>query len=184
MTTGIRKILFSILLAAMVYLGYQYMIKPANSALLDKKVEIRTKLDKLSKLDNSEFANVTADYLDSQLEELQNTLKGLEDKLPYTNEIDKVLHSITVIVQKQGLNPKTIRTLKQKNNNGYVEQPLRMVMTGNYDAFYSFLLELEQLPRIMKINEITLKKLGKTQGQITADFTVSIFFQDKLVVSR
>jgi Tfp pilus assembly protein PilO len=89
-----------------------------------------------------------------------------------------VLEQVTVIAQKQGLKPKTIRTLKRKDNSGYIEQPLKMELEGNFSSFYSFLLELEKLPRIMKIRELELDKHTQQDGQITADFIVSIFFQN------
>ena len=178
MTSGIRKIVFSILLLGVVYVGYQYMIKPANRSLFEKKARTETKLAKLTQLDNSGCSDVTAEYLDEQLEKLQEAIKSLEDRLPPTSEIDKVLRNVTVIVQKQGLNPKTIRTLKQKNNNGYIEQPLKMELTGNFNSFYSFLLELERLPRIMKIRNLEMKKCKDKEGMIGASFVVSIFFQN------
>ena len=67
----------------------------------------------------------------------------------------------------------------RKNNSGYIEQPLKMELTGNFDSFYSFLLEIEKLPRIMKIRELNLKKQTEGEGQIAANFVVSIFFQNK-----
>ena len=88
---------------------------------------------------------------------------------------------MTVIAQKQGLKSKTFRTLKKKDNSGYVEQPLRMELVGNFSSFYSFLLELEKLPRIIKIRELKLDKKTITEGQISADFILSIFFQNKTV---
>jgi len=90
-----------------------------------------------------------------------------------------VLEQVTVIAQKQGLKPKTIRTLKKQDNSGYIEQPLKMELVGNFSSFYSFLLELEKLPRIMKIRELKLDKQASTEGQIAADFVISIFFQNK-----
>ena len=53
-----------------------------------------------------------------------------------------------------------------------------MELEGNFSSFYSFLLELEKLPRIMKIRELELNKHTQQDGQITADFIVSIFFQN------
>ncbi|MHC4362714.1 MAG: type 4a pilus biogenesis protein PilO, partial [Planctomycetota bacterium] len=85
----------------------------------------------------------------------------------------------TVIGEKQDLKPKTIRTLKRKDNSGYIEQPLRMQLVGNFNSFYSFLLELEKLPRIMKLRNLDLRKLNEQEGQIATDFVVSIFFQNK-----
>ena len=175
--TGIfRKAVFFILLLGVAVLGYQYMIRPANKHLAEAKGQVETKLAKLAEF---ERANAATEGLTKQLEELQEAVEFFESKLPPTNEIDKVLRDVTVIAEKLGLKPKTIRTLTKKNNSGYIEQPLKMELEGNFNSFYSFLLELEQLPRIMKIRELELKKQKKGEGQITANFIVSIFFQSK-----
>ncbi len=176
MTDSFRKAVFFVLLVGVAVAGYQYMIKPANKHLFEAKERVQAKLDKL---DEFEKATAAAEGLTKQLEQLQEAIAFFESKLPPTSEIDKVLEQVTVIAQKQGLKPKTIRTLKKKNNSGYIEQPLKMGLVGNFNSFYSFLLELEKLPRIMKIRELTLDKEAKNEGQIEADFIVSIFFQNK-----
>ena len=174
MTGSFRKTVFFILLLGTAYVGYQYMIKPANRHLAEAKERVQTKLAKLAEF---EKATAAAEDLNKQLEQLQEAIKFFESKLPPTSEIDKVLQDVTVIGEKQGLKPKTIRTLKKKDNSGYIEQPLKMELVGNFNSFYSFLLELEKLPRIMKIRELELKKQTKDEGQIAANFIVSIFFQ-------
>jgi Tfp pilus assembly protein PilO len=45
-----------------------------------------------------------------------------------------------------------------------------MQLVGNFNSFYSFMLELEKLPRIMKIRELELDKQKDHEGQIIADF--------------
>jgi type IV pilus assembly protein PilO len=175
MTDSVRKAVFFILLIALAVVGYKYMIKPANKNLADAKERVQTKLDKLEEF---EKASAAAEGLTKQLEQLQEAITFFESKLPPTSEIHKVLEQVTVIAQKQGLKPKTIRTLQKKDNSGYVEQPLKMGLVGDFNSFYSFLLELEKLPRIMKIRELKLEKDVKDEGQITADFIVSIFFQN------
>lgn len=179
MTSGFRKAVFFVLLIGLAVVGYQYMIRPANKHLAEAKQRVDAKLEKLT-----EFERTTAatEDLTKQLEQLQEAITFFESRLPPTSEIHKVLEQVTIIAQKQGLKPKTIRTLDKKDNNGYIEQPLNMELVGNFNAFYSFLLELETLPRIMKIRELELDKLDKQvkeEGQIAADFIVSIFFQDK-----
>jgi len=174
MTGGFRKAVFFILLLGLAAVGYQCMIKPANRRLAEAKGRVETKLAKLAEF---EQASAATEGLTKQLEQLQEAVEFFESKLPPTNEIDKVIRDVTVIAEKQGLKPKTIRTLTKKGNSGYIEQPLKMELGGNFNSFYSFLLELEKLPRIMKIRELELKKQTKDEGQITADFIVSIFFQ-------
>ncbi len=176
MTSGFRKAVFFILLLGVTIVGYQYMIKPANKHLAEAKGRVQVKLNKLAEFEQTTAA---AESLTKQLEQLQEAIQFFESKLPPTSEIHKVLEQVTVIAQKEGLKPKTIRTLNKKDNSGYIEQPLKMQLEGNFNSFYSYLLELEKLPRIMKIRELQLHKQEQSEGQIAADFIVSIFFQNK-----
>jgi type IV pilus assembly protein PilO len=175
MTSGLRKVVFFVLLVGVACIAYQFMIKPANKLLAEGKAKLQVKSAKLKEF---EQATAAAESLHKQLEQLHDAIEFFESKLPPTSEIDKVLRDVTVIGEKQGLKPKTIRTLKKKNNSGYIEQPLKMELVGNFRSFYSFLLELEKLPRIMKIRELKLEKQTQQEGQITTNFVVSIFFQN------
>jgi type IV pilus assembly protein PilO len=177
MTGNFRKAVFFVLLLGVAVVGYQYMIKPANTHLAEVKGRVDTKFAQLAKFQQ---ASAVAEDLAKQLDQLQEAIGVFESRLPPKSQIHEVLQQVTVIAQKEGLEPKTIRTLKDKNNSGYIEQPLRMELVGNFSSFYSFLLELENLPRIMKIRELNLEKQTDGEGQIAADFIVSIFFQNKV----
>ena len=176
MTSSFRKLVFFVLLLGVSYLAYQYMIKPANSELIKKKAQVENKLAKLAEF---EKATVAAKDMSAQLEQLQEAIDFFESKLPPTSEIDKVLQDVTLIGKRQGVRCKTIRRLKQKDNLGYIEQLLKLELVGNFNSFYSFLLELEKLPRIMKVRRLELDKQAEHEGQIAANFIVSIFFQNK-----
>jgi len=175
MTGSFRKVVFFVLLVGVAFVGYQYMVKPANARLAESKGRVDAKLAQLAKFQE---ASTAAESLTKQLEQLQEAMEFFESKLPPKSQIHEVLEQVTVIAQRQGLKPKTIRTLKKKNNSGYIEQPLKMALEGNFSSFYSFLLELEKLPRIMKIRELGLGRQKNSDGEITADFIVSIFFQN------
>lgn len=176
MTSGLRKIVFFILVVGVALIAYQYMIKPANEHLAEAKLRVSVKLEKLKEF---EEATAAAENLTKQLEQLQEAIDFFESKLPPTSEIHKVLKNVTVIAQQRGLLPKAIKTEKIENNSGYVEQPLKMQLVGNFNSFYSFLLEIEKLPRIMQISKLKLEKQKDQEGQITADLVVSIYFQNK-----
>ncbi len=175
MTGNFRKFVFFLLLVGVAVVGYQYMIKPANARLAESKSRVDAKLTQLAKFQE---ASTAAEDLSKQLEQLKEAMEFFESKLPPKSQIHEVLEQVTVIAQKQGLKPKTIRTLVKKDNSGYIEQPLKMTLEGNFGSFYSFLLELEKLPRIMKIRELELDRHKEGDGVITADFIVSIFFQN------
>ena len=176
MTSNFRKAVFFILLVGLAVVGYQYMIKPANKDLAEIKAKVDSKQEQLIKF---EEATAAAEDITKQLDKLQEAIDFFESKLPPKSQIHEVLEQVTVIAQKEGLKPKTIRTLSNKDNSGYVEQPIKMELVGNFSSFYSFLLELEKLPRIMKIRELELDKHNFSEGEISASFIVSIFFQNE-----
>jgi len=177
MSSALRKFILFALLVVISYVAYRYMIMPANQHLSEQRIRVETKLNKLQEL---EKATAAAKDLNEQLEQLEEALAFFESKLPPTEEIDQVLQDVTLIGENQGVKRKSIRRMTTKeSNNGYVEQPLELKLEGNFNSFYSFLLELEKLPRIMKIREMNLEKKDGEEGQISADFVVSIFFQDK-----
>jgi len=178
MTSGIRHFIFFILIAGMVYISWAYMIKPANNALTQERSNLEQKRAKLAELDR---AKVTAEDLKTQLQRVEDAIKLFESKLPPQSQIHTVLENVTLIAQKNGLTPKTISTLKPMENRGYIEQPLKMELHGDFNSYYAFLLELERLDRITKIRELTLKKKSQTEGITEATFVMSIFFQNTKV---
>lgn len=174
MNSSLRKTLFSILLFGVTIIAYQFMIKPANRSLAEQKVRVQVKSAKFEQI------IATAKDLNKQLGQLQDAIDFFESKLPSKSETHKILEQVTIIAQNKGLKTKTIRTMKRRDNSGYIEQPLKMQLQGDFNAFYSFLIELERLPRIIKIRELKLRKESKEQGKVTADFIVSIFFQNEV----
>ncbi|HUW18748.1 MAG TPA: type 4a pilus biogenesis protein PilO [Sedimentisphaerales bacterium] len=176
MTSGLRKVVFFVILLGVAVVAYQFMIRPANKHLAEQKVKVRTKLAKLTEFEETSAA---AEGLSKQLEQLEEAVKFFESKLPPSSEIDKVLRDVTVIMEEKGLRSKRVSRLKEKDNSGYIEQPLKMELVGNFNSFYSFLLELEKLPRIMRIRELELKKQSRQEGEVTTNFVVSIFFQNR-----
>ncbi|MCK4999884.1 MAG: type 4a pilus biogenesis protein PilO [Anaerohalosphaera sp.] len=175
MSSTIRKIIFLVVLLGLTFVAYAYMIKPANQELTTQRNKVTQDLAKLIEL---EKATADAESIAKQMEEMKNAIDFFESKLPPKSEIHTVLEDITVIAKNQGLTSKSIRTLKQKTYEGYIEKPLKMELSGDFSSYYSFLLELEKMDRIAKIQELSLKKKSKHEGQTEAVFVVSVFFQD------
>ena len=178
MNSGTRHIIFFVLIVAMVYVSYAYMIKPANEHLTKQRVQMEASHDKLEEL---KHATAASEDLNKSLEQMEKAIKEFESKLPPSSEIHTVLENVTLIAQRHGLTTKTIRTLKTSSNQGYIEQPLEMELDGNFNAYYAFLLELERMDRITKIRQLELRKSDKQEGQTQAKFIMSIFFQNSRV---
>lgn len=173
MNSSLRYLIFFVLIVGMGYVSWAYMIKPANEHLTQERTKMETMTAKLNEL---EQATAAAKDLADQLKKIEEAIEAFESKLPPSSEIHTVLEDVTLIAQRHGLTPKNIRTQKNLNNRGYIEQPLAMELHGNFNSYYAFLLELEQLDRITKIRELKLEKSDR-EGQTKATFVMSIFFQ-------
>ncbi|MBM4102795.1 MAG: hypothetical protein FJ263_01925 [Planctomycetes bacterium] len=175
MNSGIRHFVFFVLMIGLAYASWAYMIRPADAVLAQQRAALEEKQAKLAELDS---AGSTAMSLDEQIKQVEQAIRKFESKLPPTSQIHMVLENVTLLAQKHGLTPKTISTLKTSENSGYIEQPLKMELQGDFNSYYAFLLELERMDRITKIRELMLKKKDKFEGQAEATFVMSIFFMD------
>jgi hypothetical protein len=52
-----------------------------------------------------------------------------------------------------------------------------MNISGDFNGFYSFLLQLEKLARITRVTQMNLQKIDEHDGQMQAQLTLSIFFE-------
>jgi type IV pilus assembly protein PilO len=81
------------------------------------------------------------------------------------------------MAEANSLATKTVRTLKSERFAGYSEQPIQMSLSGNFNGFYLFLQQLEKLPRITRVTNMTLTKINDRDGEMQASMTLSIYFE-------
>lgn len=65
-----------------------------------------------------------------------------------------------------------------------MEQPLELTMEGGFRGFYEFLIRLEKLPRITRIPDMRIRRSDSVDGEMKAEFTLSIYFQDSQEVPK
>ena len=178
MKFGIRELLFVGFLAAIPVGAYFWVFKPAKENLQTQQAALQAKEKKLTNLKNSlvGIKNIT-----DEVDKLTEAVEFFENKLPARHEIHKVLDDVTRIADRQSLETRLFQTLKPKPFANFCEQPIEMEVYGDFDSYYQFLLELEQLPRITKVRKILLKKDDKKEGAMTANFLLSIFFDNSNV---
>ena len=173
MKFGLRELLFFGLLAAIPIGSWIWIFKPANENWVDHREKYTQQQAKLEELTQ---ALQKIDDLNAEVEKLAEAVEFFENKLPKQHEIHKVLEDVTKIADSQNLETKLFKTQKPKPFSVYNEQPIEMELHGNFEAFYQFLLDLEQMPRITKISEMEIEKDQRNPGAMTVKFTLSIFY--------
>lgn len=175
MQIGPRTLIFIVLLLAMPIVAYLMLFQPMKENLEKAKAEIRQKNDKLASLNT---AMAGQKNLTEEIEKLKKALEFLEGKLPEEKEMDKVLKEVWQIAEKNGLNTKSVRSLKAQYGASYSEQPIRMVIVGAFSpGFFNFLKEVEALPRLTRIGEMKIDKDEKTSGVVTVDLVLTVYFE-------
>jgi type IV pilus assembly protein PilO len=174
MKLGLRELLFVGVILGLMAGSYLFKFRPDNARRLAMKAEIATKQRELG-----DFRRSTgqADDLSRRGNDLQRAITFFENKLPQEKEMDKILKEVWQMAEATSLQTRTIKTLKSERAAGYCEQPIQMSLSGDFNGFYSFLLQVEKLSRITRIHQMRLEKVQDHEGEVQAQLTLSIFFE-------
>ena len=114
---------------------------------------------------------------------VMTVLSPLITTLPSTKEMDNVLRQVSNLARDRDLRVPDFRKSDRPIGAGVaLEQPIDIEITGNFDGFYQFLLELENLPRITRMRDLTLaRQQGRSSDdslpEMKAEFTLSIYYE-------
>lgn len=179
MRIGLREIVFALLLAAIPLGSWWFVFRPRNAREAEMTQQIEAKQAKLRQL------NATIGAIGDIQGEIASLEKGigfLRSKLPNEKEIDKVLQEVWRLAETNHLITKSIRTQEKPDvsysaSASHMEQPIQMKLEGDFRGFYSFMLALENQPRIMRIKKLTLDRPEKAaDGFMQATFEMTVFF--------
>lgn len=174
MRFGLREMIFILVLLAMPVAAYIFVFEPRNAQIVELRREIQQKQQKLAQL---EAATKSINDLGQEIDRLSEAVTLFEQKLPQEREVEVILKEIWELAAKHKLTPKSVRTDKPVVSPTCAELPIRLVIQGDFDGYYSFLLDLEKLRRITRNPQMVLRKETKAEGAMTADMVLSIFFE-------
>jgi len=189
MKFGLRELFFFAVLLAVPLAAWMFLFKPRNDDITKAKAEIEIKQTNLKKL-----AEVTSKISDIGLaiEQGRESIALIEAKLPSEQSVDLILEQVWSLAKKNRLTVKSVKSEKAVPAALYMELPLKMQMEGQFDGFYQFMLELENLPRITRIYQLKLERAGSDlmpskkgeaaegelpPGSMTTEFILSIYFE-------
>jgi type IV pilus assembly protein PilO len=118
---------------------------------------LQSQLEKLER-DLVESRAVAAN-LSTFTEELENLSRQLDEaleKLPDSAELPVLLTDITSVGKKSGLEFRSFRPRSELNRNFYAEVPIDIELQGSYHNLGLFLDRVAHLPRIVRINEVSI----------------------------
>ena len=174
MRFGIRELLFLIVLFALPVAAYIWVFKPRNQEIEQARVEIQQKQERLDQL-NATTARISD--LGRAIESGREAIQVVEAKLPPEQNVDEVLKQAWKIARRHNLKIRMVEPDEKVSAMRYMELPISVELEGNFDGFYQFLLDLEQLPRLTRIKQLKMKRHQDLNGAMTAEFSLSIYFE-------
>lgn len=183
MRFGFRELIFLVVLLAVPVASWWYVFKPRNAEIQQALREIEIKQTKLDKL--REVAK-RIDDIGLAIEQGREAVELVEAKLPNREQVEDILENVWQLAKRNRLTLRSVESEKPVPAALYMEQPLKMVVTGRFDGFYQFLLEMENLSRITRVPRMNLERLSDSgglddadidSGLMTAEFTLSIYFE-------
>jgi type IV pilus assembly protein PilO len=183
MRLGFRELVFFMVLLAVPVASFFYVFKPRNDEISQARREIAVKQ---TRLDTLAAVAAKIDDIGLEIEKGRESVQMIEAKLPSEQDVEGILEQIWQIAKRNGLTMKSVKSDKPVQAALYMELPLKIQLEGEFDGFYQFLLELENLPRITRIHQLKLERAdGKSApdaellppGSMKADFTLSIYFE-------
>ncbi|MCH2142749.1 MAG: type 4a pilus biogenesis protein PilO [Phycisphaerales bacterium] len=127
--------------------------------------------------------------LEDALATAENLVTQIEAKLPPRRDVEVVLEQTWQIAERNGLTVRSFKTKPAVPSGLYMELPLEVSMSGPFEGFYRFLIDLEGLPRITRIAEMSIQESGMQlrgpgnelpPGSIAAQFVLSVYFSDSV----
>lgn len=191
MRFGLRELIFLVVLLAVPIASFMFVFKPRNEEINQARQEVDAKTEKLEQLRQVQGQ---LNDLGQAIEEWRKAIEMIEAKLPSERGIEDILEQVWNLAEDNGLQILGTHAEPAVPAATYMELPLKIEMYGDFDGFYQFLLELEQLPRITRVHEMAVNRAGHTsrgsrgrsrrgpadevpEGTMEAEFILSIYYQ-------
>lgn len=175
MNPAVKQITFLGVLLAVPVSSYFLVFQPQNDAI---EAAERTIKERQTSLERLRAATAQSADLEKANTEMHEAISNLENRLPSGKDLDSVLSNVADIAAGEGLELQQFKKLTKVIQAGLAtEQPLELKIRGDFDAFYRFLLRLEQLPRITRLTDMKLLRDDGSDGHVSVTCTLSIYYQ-------
>lgn len=180
MKFGLREIIFVNLMLALLAASWWFGFKK----VAERKDQLRAEMTvKQAELVDLEEATADVADLQKQIEDLQKAIDFFEGKLPREKEVNDLLREVSKAAEGSQLEIRQFEPVLTVRGSHYSELPVRIVLAGDFEGFYSYMLELEKLARITRVTDMKMKKMQERNGAMEAEMTLCIFFEPTLIGS-
>jgi type IV pilus assembly protein PilO len=171
------KIAILVAIIAVISGIYWYFLWSPNAEELKTSRGTLQRLQK--KLEEYELIAKELPKFELEFKRLNREFEIASLKLPKEKEIPTLIDGVYSQVSASGLEPINFVPKKEVKKDIYSEIPIQMKVAGSYAQLANFFERVSNLPRIVNVRDLNLKRDDKTSKEndivLSADFTTVTF---------
>lgn len=166
--------IFVALMAAIVIVAgaYYFVVKDKNADLLRKQNEEKTLRESFEK---KAFEAANLDRYRAQMIEMEESFGALVKQLPSSTEVPGLLDDIDEKGVQSRLTINSITPQAERTTEFYVELPIRIVVSGGYHEFGTFVSGVAGMPRIVTLHDFSIRNAGGANSMLTMDILAKTY---------
>jgi len=167
---AIKGMLVAVVAVGVLALGYFVDIQ-AQQEDLDRITIEEKRLKEDFEIKQAKAANL--DAYKAQMVEMEDSFGAMIRQLPSKTEVEDLLVDISQTGLASGIEFQLFKPLAEKHIEFYAELPITLKMTGTYHQFGEFVSGIAALPRIVTLENISIK--GGKKADLTMDVTAKTY---------
>jgi Tfp pilus assembly protein PilO len=113
-----------------------------------------------------------------EVQELETRVRDYDRQFPKQAEIGDFIKDITRVSQQLALRDWKYQPLAPRRGDSYFELPIQMNFQGDFLNVYSFLTEVEHLPRLTRVRKLAIKSKDIKTGLVEVEIGLNIYFSE------
>ena len=118
--------------------------------------------------------------VESQTEQLRGRIETFNKRLPSHQELPQLIGDVTQISRRVSLGKLSWRPEPALRRTGqFTELPLEFTFQGDFLNVFSFLSQLQDLPRLTRLRKLDVQARDGADGQVDVQLTMNIYFSEE-----
>jgi type IV pilus assembly protein PilO len=177
-----QKALLFVLTLGVVIGGFYFLVYVDQEDLLNKtKTQVTAEQKKLASLKE---AAARVDVLQKELAASEAKFNSLLALLPDQKEIPGLLESVSQLGAKVGLENILFQPQPEQPREFYSAVPIRLDLLGTFNDLEVFFDNVSKLPRILRVETLTVNRLKDAKGGIVGGLQVGCTIMTYRFVDR
>lgn len=157
----IRVIIIIAIFILTLFMGYMFDLSDEWDVLTNSQNK-RIELENTFESAQHKVANL--DSYKRQVKEVEDQLERLTEQLPQTNEGAGLLEDISQQASTSGLQFVSIKPGEEQQKGFYIEDPIKLTLSGSYHGMGDFASSISSMPRIVTLHEFTITRITKEES--------------------